>query len=67
MDVVSPIGVGIQGANISPRTIDNIDNGGLLIERVEDLSVQSIFRLVVARPSPTQSTAPQAVARKPDT
>ena len=59
MDIINPIAVRIQGANINRRTIDNIENAGLRIERVEDLSVQSIFRLIVGRPPLKQSTVRQ--------
>jgi hypothetical protein len=67
MDIINPIAVRIQGANINRRTIDNIEHAGLRIERVEDLSVQSIFRLIVARPPLTQSTVPQQAVQKLDT
>lgn len=67
MDIVNPIAVRIQGANINRRTIDNIEHAGLRIERVEDLSIQSIFRLIVARPPLTQSTVPQQAVQKLDT
>ena len=67
MDIINPIAVRIQGANINRRTIDNIENAGLRIERVEDLSVQNIFRRVVARPPLTQSTVPHRAVQKLDT
>jgi len=67
MDIINPIAVRIQGANINRRTIDNIENAGLRIERVEDLSVQSIFRLIVARPPLAHSTVPHRAVQKLDT
>jgi len=51
MDVANPFVVRIMGANINRRTIDNIESAGLRVERVEDLSVQGIFKLIVARPA----------------
>ena len=67
MDIVNPIAVRIQGANINRRTIDNIESAGLRIERVEDLSVQSIFRLIVARPPLTHNTVSQQAVQELDT
>lgn len=67
MDMVNPIAVRIQGTNVNRGTIDNIENAGLLIERVEDLSVQGTLRLIFARPSPAESTVPQAVVHRRDT
>lgn len=54
MDLVNPIAVRIQGANINRQTVDNIRNAGLNIERLEDLSVQGVFRLIIAKPSVRQ-------------
>jgi len=67
MDIVNPIAVRIQGANINRRTIDNIESAGLRIERVEDLSVQSIFRFIVARPCLTHNTVSQQAVQELDT
>lgn len=49
MDVVNLIVVTIQGANINRRTLDNIHSAGLDIQRIVDLSVQGVFKLVVAK------------------
>jgi len=51
MDVANPIMVRAIGANINRRTLENIEKAGLEIERVEDLSVQGIFKLIVAKPT----------------
>ena len=59
MDVVNPLAVSIQGANINRRTVDNIQSAGLQIQHIVDLSVQGIFKLIVAKPSIQQSTAPR--------
>jgi ubiquinone/menaquinone biosynthesis C-methylase UbiE len=52
MDIANPIVVRVQGANINRRTMDNIRDAGLRVDRVADLSVQGVFKLIVARPSP---------------
>ena len=59
MDIANPIAVRIQGANINRRTVDNIQSAGLQIQHIVDLSVQGIFKLIVAKPSIQQSTAPR--------
>ncbi|MGB3905808.1 MAG: methyltransferase domain-containing protein [Anaerolineae bacterium] len=51
MDAANPLVVRIMGANINRRTIANIENAGLRVERVEDLSAQGIFKLIVAKPA----------------
>jgi len=59
MDIVNPVVVRIQGANINRRTVDNIRSAGLQIQHIVDLSVQGIFKLIIAKPSIQQSTAPR--------
>ena len=51
MDTLNPIVVRIMGANINRRTVDNMQASGLHIERVEDLGLGGIFKLIVARAS----------------
>jgi phosphatidylethanolamine/phosphatidyl-N-methylethanolamine N-methyltransferase len=51
MDIANPLAVRTMGPNINRRTVQNIEMAGLIIERVEDLSVQGIFKLIVARPT----------------
>lgn len=49
MDLLNPLVVRMMGANINRRTVENVRRAGLEIERVEDLSMGGIFKLIVAR------------------
>jgi len=49
MDLLNPLAVRMMGANINRRTVDNVRLAGLEIERVEDLGMGGIFKLIVAR------------------
>ena len=49
MDILNPALVRVTGANINRRTVENVRRSGLLIERVEDLGLGDIFKLIVAR------------------
>lgn len=49
MDVLNPLIVRIMGANINRRTVENVQRAGLDIERVEDLGMGGIVKLIVAR------------------
>ena len=49
MDLLNPLIVRMMGANINRQTVDNIRRAGLEIERVEDLGMGGIFKLIVAR------------------
>ena len=49
MDILNPALVRVTGANINRRTVENVRRSGLLIERVEDLGMGDIFKLIVAR------------------
>lgn len=49
MDLVNPLTVRIMGANINRRTVDNVAHSPWELERVEDLGMASIFKLIVAR------------------
>lgn len=49
MDILNPPLVRVTGANINRQTVENVRHSGLLIERVEDLGLGDIFKLIVAR------------------
>lgn len=51
MDLLNPLVVGIMGANINRRTVENVQKAGLELERVEDLGMGGILKLIVARTS----------------
>jgi ubiquinone/menaquinone biosynthesis C-methylase UbiE len=48
MDIANPLVVRMMGANINRRTVDNVSNSGLVVEKVTDLEA-SIFKLIEAR------------------
>jgi hypothetical protein len=49
MDVLNPVVVRVMGANINRRTVENVQQAGLIIERTEDLGMGGIVKLIVAR------------------
>ncbi len=49
MDLLNPLVVAMMGANINRRTVENVQKAGLELERVEDLGLGGIFKLIVAR------------------
>ena len=49
MDLLNPLAVRIMGANINRRTVDNVRKSGLIIEKVEDMGMGGIFKLIQAR------------------
>lgn len=49
MDLLNPLVVRVMGANINRRTLDNVQKAGLVMQRVEDLGMGRIVRLIVAR------------------
>ena len=51
MDVLAPLIVRLNGANINRRTVENIRTAGLLIQQVEDLDDMGMFKLIFAHPS----------------
>jgi hypothetical protein len=51
MDIANPVVARTMGPNINRRTVQNIKAAGLQVDSVQDLSVQGIFRLIVARPA----------------
>lgn len=50
MDLIAPLVVCINGANINRRTVDNVRAAGLHIEHVEDLDSMGMFKLIFVRP-----------------
>ncbi|HLF01484.1 MAG TPA: hypothetical protein VI547_05880, partial [Anaerolineales bacterium] len=48
MDALNPLVVRVMGANINRRTVENARAAGLHIERVENLRLGGIFKLIVA-------------------
>lgn len=48
MNIANPIVVRMIGANINRRTLENVEKGGLAVERVTDLW-GGIFKLIEAR------------------
>ena len=56
MDIANPLVVRTIGANINRHTVENVEEAGLRIERVEDLSVQGVFKLIVAKPAQDQDS-----------
>jgi ubiquinone/menaquinone biosynthesis C-methylase UbiE len=49
MDILNPLVVRMMGANINRRTVENVRNAELEIEQVEDLGMNGIFKMIVAR------------------
>jgi len=49
MDLLNPLVVRMMGANINRRTVENVRKARLEIERIEDLAIGGIFKLIVAR------------------
>lgn len=51
MDLLAPLFVRFDGANINRRTVENVIKAGLHIEKVEDLDRMGMFKFIVARSS----------------
>ncbi len=49
MDILAPLIVRLNGANINRRTVENIRMAGLQIERVDDLDKMGMFKLIFAK------------------
>ena len=49
MDVLAPLVVRLNGANINRRTVENVCAAGLQIDRIEDLDDMGMFKLIFAR------------------
>lgn len=52
MDILAPLIVQINGANINRRTVESVRMAGLSIDQVEDLDKMGMFKLIVAHPAP---------------
>ncbi len=48
MDVLNPLVVRMMGANINRRTVENVQKAGLIIDRVEDLGMGGIVKLITS-------------------
>ena len=51
MDILAPLLVRLNGANINRRTVENIRSAGLLIQQVADLDDMGMFKLIFAHPA----------------
>jgi ubiquinone/menaquinone biosynthesis C-methylase UbiE len=51
MDLLNPVVVRIMGANINRRTVENVRQAGLIVERVEELAPGGLVKLIIARPA----------------
>ena len=49
MDLLAPLVLRINGANINRRTVENVRAAGLQIDRVENLDEMGMFKLIFAR------------------
>jgi ubiquinone/menaquinone biosynthesis C-methylase UbiE len=49
MDLLNPIVAQLMGPNINRRTVENVQRAGLHVERIENLGMVDIFKLIVAR------------------
>ena len=49
MDLFNPVVVRVMGANINRRTLENVQQSGFSLERVEDVGLGGVFKLIVAR------------------
>jgi ubiquinone/menaquinone biosynthesis C-methylase UbiE len=48
MDMVNPVHVRLRGSNINRRTVETVQQSGLVLEQVEDLDRIGIYKLIVA-------------------
>ncbi len=49
MDMLNPVVVRMVGANINRRTVENVGHSGWQLEQVEDMGMDGIFKMIVAR------------------
>jgi ubiquinone/menaquinone biosynthesis C-methylase UbiE len=49
MDVLNPVVVRMMGANINRRTVDNVRRSGWTLQKVEDMGMEGIFKMIVAK------------------
>lgn len=50
MDVIAPLIVRFNGANINRRTVENVRAAGLQVDQVLNLDKMGMFKLIMARP-----------------
>jgi hypothetical protein len=48
MDFLNPALVRVTGANINRRTVENVRRAGLSIDRVENLGMGDIYKMIIA-------------------
>jgi len=48
MDILNPLVVRMMGANINRRTVVNVQESGLVLEKVVNLGIGGIFKLILA-------------------
>lgn len=48
MDLMNPLVVRLMGANVNRRTVENVRAAGLQINRLDDLWLGGVFKLIVA-------------------
>lgn len=53
MDLFNPLAVGLIGANVNRRTLENMETAGLSLEKVDTVGME-ILKLIVARPDKQQ-------------
>lgn len=49
MDLANPLVVRMMGANINRRTLENVLHSGLEVEKVKNLAMGDVVKLIVAR------------------
>lgn len=49
MDAVNPVVVRLIGANVNRRTVETVRAAGLQVEKVEDLGMGGMYKLIAAR------------------
>ncbi len=55
MDLLNPLVVRLMGANINRRTVENVRQAGLIIEKVADMLPSGLVKLIVAQVSQEES------------
>ncbi len=49
MDLLDPLVARLMGPHINRETVENVRRAGLILERVEDIGMGGIFKLIVAK------------------
>lgn len=49
MDIANPLSVRVTGVNINRRTVANVERAGFTLDRVEDIGMRGMFKLLIAR------------------